>query len=221
MLPIDDAIRTRKTVKMQVEPETPRPADANLRETLDELIALAGYAPFHKACDRSHRGASRVVEPWRFYVLDASACRSLIPVVTEKAERPGRIPYMLAAADALIQATWLPNPPEEGEEPAVGGAFVPTMANQEHIAAAAAAVQTLLLAATARGLTTYWSSGGFLRSPGMFDLMGIPPEQILLGSIFIFPDDYENETWSPGGMRVRRSEAEAWAEWVKVPASDA
>jgi nitroreductase len=216
MLPIDDAIRTRKTVKMQVEPETPRPADADLRATLEELVSLAGWAPFHKACDRSHRGDSRVVEPWRFYILEAAACRNLIATVNEKAERPGRIPYMLAAADALMQVTWLPNPPEEGEAPAEKGAYLPTMANQEHIAAAAAAVQTLLLAATARGLTTYWSSGGFLRSPEMFELMGIPAEQILLGSIFIFPDDYETETWSPGGMRVRRSEAEAWAEWVDV-----
>ena len=78
MLSIDDAIRTRKTVKMQVEPETPRPADTDLRATLEELISLAGWAPFHKACDRSHRGSSRVVEPWRFYVLEAQGCRNLI-----------------------------------------------------------------------------------------------------------------------------------------------
>jgi nitroreductase len=216
MLSIDDAIRTRKTVKMQVEPETPRPADANLRATLEELVSLAGWAPFHKACDRSHRGSSRVVEPWRFYILEAPACRNLIPTVLEKAERPGRIPYMLAAANALIQATWLPDPPEEGQTVPEGCAYVPTMNNQEHIAASAAAVQTLLLAATARGLTTYWSSGGFLRSPEVFDLMAIPREQVLLGSIFIFPDDYEEETWSPGGMRVRRSDADAWAEWVDI-----
>ena len=218
MLPIDDAIRARKTVKLQVEPEEPLPADTNLRATLDELISLAGWAPFHKPCDRSHRGDSRVVEPWRFHLLDAAACRKLIPVVTEKAERPGRVPNMLAGADALIQATWLPDPPEDGA-PAIdgAGAFVPTMTNQEHIAAAAAAVQTLLLAATARGLTTYWSSGGFLRSPEMFDVMGIPAGQILLGSIFVFPNDYDGHTWSPGGMRVRRSEAPAWARWVDLP----
>ncbi len=217
MLPIDDAIRTRKTVKMQVEPDSPLPADTDIRATLEELVSLAGWAPFHKACDRSHRGASRVVEPWRFYILEAAACRKLIAPVNEKAKRPGRVPYILAAADALIQVTWLPDPVEEGADPVADGSYAPTMTNQEHIAATAAAVQTLLLAATARGLTTYWSSGGFLRSPEMFELMGIPGEQILLGSVFVFPDTYESETWSPGGMRVRRSEAEAWAAWVDLP----
>ncbi len=59
----------------------------------------------------------------------------------------------------------------------------------EHIAAASAAIQNLLLAATARGISNYWSSGGVLRSAQVFQQLGIPRQQILLGAIFLFPSE--------------------------------
>ena len=74
----------------------------------------------------------------------------------------------------------------EDEEPG----FAATLANMEHIAAAAAAIENLLLAATARGVSNYWSSGGVLRSQIVRQLLAIPPAEIVLGAIFFFPKEF-------------------------------
>ena len=209
--PVADILTARKTTKVMFDPENPAAPETD-RETIESLIALAGWAPFHKPAHRVHWRGTRTIEPWRFHLADAAACRRLIGFVQAGAEKPGRVPQMLAAAEALILATWLPNPPENGDEGLNGGLFEPTMANMEHIAAASAAVQSFLLAATERGLTTYWSSGGYLRDAATFDFLGIPGQQILLGAVFVFPNDGGERI--PGGMRDKRSERAAWSRWV-------
>ncbi len=209
--PVADILTARKTTKVMFDPENPAAPETD-RDTIESLIALAGWAPFHKPAHRVHWRGTRTIEPWRFHLADAAACRRLIGFVQAGAEKPGRVPQMLAAAEALILATWLPNPPENGEVGLNGGLFEPTMANMEHIAAASAAVQSFLLAATERGLTTYWSSGGYLRDAATFDFLGIPGQQILLGAVFVFPNDGGERI--PGGMRDKRSERAAWSRWV-------
>ena len=209
--PVADILTTRKTTKVMFDPERPAAPETD-RETIESLIALAGWAPFHKPAHRVHWRGTRTIEPWRFHLADAATCRRLIGFVQDNAEKAGRVPQMLAAAQALILATWLPNPPENGDDGLNGGLFEPTMANMEHIAAASAAVQSFLLAATERGLTTYWSSGGYLRDAATFDLLGIPAQQILLGAVFVFPNDGGERI--PGGMRDKRSERAAWSNWV-------
>ncbi len=215
--PVADILTARKTTKVMFDPDNPAAPDTD-RDTIESLVAVAGWAPFHKPAHRVHWRGSRTIEPWRFYLADAATCRRLIGFVLAGAEKPGRVPQMLAAAEALVLATWLPNPPErdgerEGEgEAGLDGLFEPTMANMEHIAAASAAVQSFLLAATERGLTTYWSSGGYLRDAATFDHLGIPAEQILLGAVFVFPNDGGERI--SGGLRDKRSERAAWSRWV-------
>ena len=209
--PVAEILTARKTTKVMFDPQNPAAPETD-RDTIESLIALAGWAPFHKPAHRVHWRGTRTIEPWRFHLADAAACRRLIGFVQAGAEKPGRVPQMLAAAEALILATWLPNPPENGDEGLNGGLFEPTMANMEHIAAASAAVQSFLLAATERGLTTYWSSGGYLRDAATFDFLGIPSQQILLGAVFVFPNDGGERI--PGGMRDKRSERAAWSRWV-------
>lgn len=209
--PVADILTTRKTTKVMFDPERPAAPETD-RETIESLIALAGWAPFHKPAHRVHWRGTRTIEPWRFHLADAGTCRRLIGFVQDNAEKAGRVPQMLAAAEALILATWLPNPAENGDDSLNGGLFEPTMANMEHIAAASAAVQSFLLAATERGLTTYWSSGGYLRDAATFDFLGIPAQQILLGAVFVFPNDGGERI--PGGMRDKRSERAAWSTWV-------
>ena len=143
--------------------EEPLPV-VDRREVVDRLLELAGWAPFHRPCDRSHvesEGPGSIV-PWRFHAIDAAGCRALREALLER--EAGKIPAMLAAADALIQVTWLPTPGAVPE----GAAFAPTHENMEHIAAASAAVQNLLVAATADGFASYWSSGGILRREEIF-----------------------------------------------------
>ncbi len=185
---------SRKTVKVLAKDDFPV---AETESIVDRLLACAGTAPFHKVCSPVHRDSGlQGIEPWRFYVLGSSQCRTLKGEV-QSMEAAGKIPAMLAAADAVILATWLPNPAnsamEATDSTVVSGlaaheVFEPTLDNIEHIAAASAAVQTLLLAATAAGIENYWSSGGVLRLPVLFQRLGIPAAERLVGAIFLFPN---------------------------------
>lgn len=208
----------RKTVKVLAQDAFPA---ADCRASVGRLLAAAGWAPFHKICSADHRGDGQLVgiEPWRFHALDATACRQLRTRVIDR-ESVGKIPAMLAAADALIMATWLPNPPAAGSTPTLDSeAFEPTLGNVEHIAAASAAVQSLLLSATAAGFETYWSSGGVLRSPELFGYLNIPTDQRLLGAIFLFPGDVQTSDKveiAASKLRAERRPVGDWSRWVEL-----
>jgi nitroreductase len=207
---VDGVIRERRTSKVLAD--EPLPA-VSAREAVEEVVATAGWAPFHKAAARVHQesGVLTSIVPWRFHLLDAPACRALRQVLLERGDK-SKVPRMLAAATALVQATWLPNPPKE----AAAGLFEATEENMEHVAAAGAAVQNLLLAATARGFRSYWSSGGALRGAEAFGWMGIPAGEILLGSVFLFPADTGDAEVAPGSHRDRRGAPTDWARWVDL-----
>ncbi|HBE68114.1 MAG TPA: hypothetical protein DDW52_08190 [Planctomycetaceae bacterium] len=157
------------------------------------------------------------IQPWRMYVLSGKECRELGRRLPP--ERAGKLPRMLASADTLIQTTWLPNPAQSPLPE--GQLFEPTLANMEHIAAASAAIQNLLLAATEAGIPNYWSSGGaLLREPTAYSWLGIPQEEILLGSLFLFPADPARHapTTEVVGSKLRdqRSPVASWARRVAL-----
>ena len=207
---VDGVIRARRTTKVLADEPLPV---VDAREAVEALAATAGWAPFHRVAARVHQeaGALTSIVPWRFYLLDAAACRALRHALHERGDR-SKIPRMLAAATALVQATWLPNPPRGP----VAGLFEATEENMENVAAAGAAVQNLLLAATARGIPNYWSSGGALRGEEAFRWMGIPPGEILLGSVFLVPARTGDAEVNPGSHRDRRGTPADWARWVDV-----
>ena len=209
---IDEVIRSRRTEKVLADQDLPT---ADHRDLVNEILSLASQAPFHRACGDQHRRdcLQSGIEPWRFHALDAASCRKLrtqIPL-----ENAGKIPAMLASADALIMATWLPDAvrfQEPSDEPVFGA----TLCNMEHIAASAAAIQNLLLAATSRGVSNYWSSGGVLRSSRVFNLLGIPRSQILLGAVFLFPKEFGNAELATSKLRKHRGSHDAWSRWVEI-----
>jgi nitroreductase len=205
----------RHTVKVISETEFPT---SNDRDLVNRLIACAGWAPFHKMCSADHRSADHLagIEPWRFHSMDSGQCRALRRLVIDD-PAAGKIPGMLATARATILATWLPNP--SVVPPGDSEAFEPTVANVEHIAAASAAVQSLLLAATAAGVRNYWSSGGVLRSPAVFNRLGIPSSQRLLGAIFLFPEELPESSSAEiakSKLRAERCSPLAWSRWVEL-----
>lgn len=217
----EEAIRSRHTIKLKADPEKPLPVTENpeLISRLNEIIELAGTAPFHYVSADHHReGTDRLKgeEPWRFYAFDSANCRKLLSYLNE--DKPLKssegIKQMLAAADALVLVTWLPEKNKAG-----GKKYYPNIKNTEHIAATGAAIQNFLVGATASGLYNYWSSGGCLRKNKAFRFLNIPEEQILLGALFIFPDpentDAEVEI-KYGKNRMNRSHPEKWKRWVEV-----
>tara|TARA_B100001123_G_scaffold282962_1_gene315250 strand:+ start:2449 stop:3102 length:654 start_codon:yes stop_codon:yes gene_type:complete len=205
---VTKAIRERRTLKVLSDDPLPSSLD---KETVEDLLDSASWAPFHKAASREHRDNRSLnsMVPWRCYVLDSICCRELRQVLIEDGDTT-KIPMMLASASTLLQFTWLPNP-GAGEDQL----FDPTVENMEHIAAGSAAIQNLLIAATARGIRTYWSSGGGLRKLQNLRRLRIPDAEIVLGSVFLFPPETNNCKTAHGKLRDQRGAIDTWASWVE------
>ena len=213
MKDIDAIIRARKTSKVLGDPNHSFESDLT-KNDLEQLISTAGYAPFHYPCHKTHR-ENRLCDslvPWRFYALDGKACRQLLNWLQKENLMEGKIPQLLAAADALIQVTWLPDPSDDP----LSQLFVPSIRNMEHIAGASAAIQNLLLASTAKNYATYWSSGGVLREKLVFEQLSMPSIEILLGSVFVFNSIHDTAEVKPGKLRSLRGEVETWLSWVTL-----
>lgn len=232
---VEKVIRERKTAKLMLEPSqaNPEPLSNSHKTALQAMIATAVWAPFHRSADMQHRqGGLTSVVPWRFYVLERDACYRFNQHIEAQASVEDanpiwlklwskNLPKMIAAAGALVQVTWLPNTLKEDEQ---GSAFndniALNLANIEHIAAASCAVQNLLLAAQARGWYNYWSTGGanqsMLRSPEVFDYLGIPQQEQLIGSIFLSPNDFPHDINKAGALRDKRGELSDWARWLTL-----
>jgi len=215
---IDEIIKSRQTQKVLADPLKPWPAGKDVEKweaTLRELLELAASAPFHYPSHEVHRMHADLpsIFPWRMYVVRESECRALLQEFQEREIKGGKITKMLAAAKALIQVTWLPDPGAISEEEMFQG----NRRNMEHIAATAAAIQNLLIGATARKIPTYWSSGGKLRLPDFAQRMGIPENEILLGALFLFPQKLKKSAEvKPGSLRGKGGELQDWSTWVII-----
>lgn len=220
---VDHVIRERKTAKVMADPltcpELSEEQAQQVRTALRECVAVAGWAPFHKAVEARHtQGSQSSPVPWRFYVLEKPTCCAVLGYIREQAganpdsiwERAmkKKISRLLAGSSALIQVTWLPDADQVSADE-------PSERTVEHIAAASAAIQNLMLAAEARGMATYWSSGGVLRLPEIFEMLGIPSIERALGSIF-FSIDPENYEVGTGGLRDMRGAPSDWTSWVSL-----
>ena len=212
---LKQVLQARRTLKVLAEPETPWDVPApTIREHISELLQAVAYAPFHFVAHTDHcQEPLTSPAPWRFHMLDGENCRQLLERFKAENVATGKIANMLAAADALVLATWLPDPLDHQAE---FQEFAATQRNMEHIAAASSAIQNLLLLATAGGWNTYWSSGGFLRSEMVYRWTGIDLQQVLLGAVFLFPSDTASATVKPGANRDRQGPTASWSRWVTL-----
>jgi nitroreductase len=100
-------------------------------------------------------------QPWRFRVLGPETLASLKQVAGEKeAAKLDRAPTLVVASAALT-----------GE----------LVQDEEDVCATAAAVQLVLLAATERGLATYWRTPAVLRTKPGREAVGLPAGERFLG----------------------------------------
>jgi len=217
---IDNIIKARKTQK--VLPNQPWPdatGDLQLKATLEELLDLAAHAPYHYPCHRQYIAEKELNScmPFRFYALDRTKCRATSQYIDEAGIEAGKVKNMLDGADALLIVTWLPEPSElnqAGSKKEVS--FAGNLTNMEHISAASAAIQNVLLGATARGIPNYWSTGGPLRSQALRDYLSVPMDEIIAGTVFLFPESAPESGVKilPGGMRQQGKEKNTWATWI-------
>ena len=160
------AIRSRRTVKDFTGAALDRP-------TLETLLDAARWAPTH-----------RLSEPWRFAVLDQATIARLsawlatqpqIRDTPDTAKGPAKLAKLLErlpTLGALIQVTWV-----RATDPEV---------DREDLAATAAATQNLLLAATAVGIGSFWSTNPALGHPDTQRWCGSDPvSEGFLGSLWL------------------------------------
>ena len=100
-------------------------------------------------------------QPWRFRVLGPETLEALKHVAGEKeAQKLDRAPTLVVATAALT-----------GD----------LLMDEEDVCATAAAIQLVLLAATERGLATYWRTPTVLRTKRGREAVGIPRGERFLG----------------------------------------
>ena len=217
-----EAIHSRQTAKVLADsPWAPSLTQDEQERLREHLLNLAAKAPYHyKSAERYKTGVQTSSLPFRCYTLDGNACNALASQLASIDPPPGKILNMLWAAELLVITTWLPDvfgtQPEHREmEPLP---FVGNLRNMEHIAATSAAIQNMLVGATAEEYPNYWSSGGVLRQEAARKILEIPMEEIMLGAVFIFPKDALERASQimPGKLREEGKALESFSKKVTL-----
>jgi len=160
-------IESRRTVKPPMMNGRQIPA-----EEISELLGLANWAPTHG-----------LTEPWRFKVYaeeqvklfcreHAHLYQQHTPADKFKHDKFEKLYGMGDQASHIIIAIM-----HRGN--------LPGIPQLEEIAAASCAIQNLLLGATALGIASYWGSGGMAYHPVMHNFLSLPPEDMVLGILFL------------------------------------
>ncbi len=160
---VEDAIRRRRT-SLLVDAEAPVPADL-----IDRLLVAATWAPNHKR-----------TWPWRFTVLTGGARARLGSAMAERAAEAGAddakvaklgTKYLRSAAVVLV---WVARRDTADE-----------VRRREDRDAVAAAVQNLLLAATANGLGSYWGTVADHLVPAVREVAGLDDRHDLVALVYL------------------------------------
>ncbi len=213
-----ELIRQRKTTKVFGLPDQPLQLDVAVTRQHDlqvqAAIEAAGPAPFHFA--RNLPGVaepwlSGIGEPWRVTTLWWEACRTLateLPTLWPQLKAGNKLPAILSACGAAVLVHWLPATSEE-----ISDSAKREETNFEHLAAASAYIQNLLLLLTAAGLESYWATANLLDTPTVKARLGIPETQKLLGAIMVgYPlEETRDLERAGGGNHGKRSPVAAWS----------
>lgn len=223
------AIQSRKTSKVLLPVELRHEQQALWTEEhngiLQRILQSAGWAPFHKRAQAQHLiSGLDAPMPWRFHVVDSEACTRLLAFLENQASTfpdsrwvrawQSKIKELISGCGVLIQVTWLPEPVSDKSEQVLVASPDFTQKNIEHVAAAASAVQNILIAAQSCQWLSYWSSGGILKDEEVFDYMNIDRREQLLGSVFLTPQAHSSARIMEGGLREQRGELSGWVRWV-------
>jgi hypothetical protein len=222
---IDSIIKNRKTEKVLADSQWSEELTNSEQELLiNDLLHLAASAPYHHKCNSRFTQTGNELTsclPFRFYSLDTSTCRKLSTIISEKQINAGKALQMLNAANIVFLVTWLPEVNSEtsdeysDQEPLP---FIGNQKNMEHLAAASAAIQNVLIGSTSRGIPNYWSSGGALRKQPIRDLLSIPTDEIMLGALFFFPKDSSHRSANivEGHLRNKGKELNTWSRPITI-----
>lgn len=178
---VDAVIQERRSVK---------PANMNGKPideaTFREMLMSADWAPTH-----AH------TEPWLFIIHGGASAKAFClshATLYQAVTAPEK--FTVATYDKLRQMA-------DGASHVVVAAMKkgdnPKIPLVEEIASAAAAIQNLLLAATARGIGSFWSTGGLTFHPAMKDMLKLSEQDQVLGLLYF---GYSDQPVVPG-KRIR------------------
>jgi len=188
---LDEIIQKRRTFKPVMLSDAPIP-DADLMAVLE----TARWAPSHG-----------LTEPWRFRIYRGAGRKRLADSLAHlyetalppEQQKPGKADNLrtLPLKAPVVILVWMARQPIE------------KIAEVEEIESVACAIQNVQLAATARGLGTFWSTPPVLYLPEMNAWMGIGPKDRCLGLFYLGHPANPGE-WPQG----RRRPIEEKIEWV-------
>lgn len=219
---IDRIIQKRRTHKILGDfDHIPKLSD-NFNNRVHGAVRAAGAAPFHYSAHPQHQnGELDSIVPWRFHILDQANCHQLAQYLLKsvphqhKALSPNAtIVRLLAGTGAMVLATWLPEIDLTGSSSTLKKKVLEHK-NQEHLIAASAATQNLLITAEVRDIKTYWSSGGVLANSYCLKACGVSTLETLMGAIFLSPEDIEGQECRSGHLNKLRGKPESWMHWIK------
>ena len=176
---LTDTIKNRRTVK---------PDKMNGRliadDTIHALLQLADWAPTHGN-----------TEPWRFVVYSGEAVQRFCTQHADlyKQNTPAEN-YLQANFDKLLHM---------GDKTShiiiaiTQRGQLPKIPFWEELAATSCAVQNILLGAQALGLASYWGSGGMATHDAMKTFLGLRPEDMVTGILYLGYTDSQ-----PAGRRI-------------------
>lgn len=170
----------------------------NGREIPDEqilqLLELADWAPTH-----GH------TEPWRFYIYGGKNLRrfgqlhsDLYWKHTEESKRSE------AKRDKLTESARLASHLIITVLKRDAHGKIP---QSEELSSVSAAMQNMLLGATALGIASFWSTGGMAYHPSLKALVGLGEEESVVGFLYL---GYSDEPDRKRGRRIPLSEKVAW-----------
>jgi len=164
-------------------------------ETITRLLSLADWAPTHGR-----------TEPWYFFVYSGEALKQFGKThaelywrhTTEEKRTEATYEKLLHNVDKTSHLVIAVMKRGHNEK-------IPVV---EEIAAASAAIQNILLGATALGISSFWSTGGMTHSHALKEHLKLGQEDIVMGLIYL------GHTDEPAKEGVRTIEMAEKVKWL-------
>jgi nitroreductase len=186
-LDVFEAIYNRQSIGKVKPDEVPR-------AVIEKLLSAAVQAPNH------HK-----VRPWRFFVISGESRMKLGDVLVQSLLQ--RVPEATPGALQKESERLLRAPVVIAV--AVDKPIDSRVDEIENVCAAAAAVQNLLLAATALGLATKWRTGQMAVDPMVKAALGLSSDQHLIAFVYIGYPELE----PPEISRPSYADRTVWMDW--------
>jgi len=163
-------------------------------ETVSQLLELADWAPTHGR-----------TEPWRFFVYTGKS-------LTQFGQAHADLYWQNTTEDKRQEATYekLKHNVDRASHLAIAvmkrgdNIKIPQI---EEVAAVSAAIQNILLGATALGIASFWSTGGMTHTAALKEFLGLGADDIVMGLIFL---GYTDEPAKDGHRNTPISEKVKW-----------